>query len=184
MSTLMPLNDLRERLDAKFSNPQFDLSNQRLLSPGFPEKLLRGAEKDLDTHLPRHFFELLRTYDLSRFSLAGLMFEYGEKLRKFIEINLGKPYPWWGAGNRPQEYLLVASTDGHLVLLSTIDGRLFAVEKSHKFNAQPIEIAHDFEHLIHLAGDIAVACTREDRLAVAEAGSNVRFWKDLARGFA
>jgi SMI1-KNR4 cell-wall len=181
---LFSIDDLRERLDGQSAHSRFDLSDMRLVEPGAPTEVVRTAEEQLGVQFPSEFARLLKRFDFSQLNLANLIFEYGHNLEKLIKANRGHPLPWWGAGRRPLNFLLIGTTDGHAIFLSIQDGRVFASEKGAGGQNNQTWIAENFEELVRLAGSLALGHSKDERVRIASTLTAHPFWTQLADGTA
>ncbi|RLC75219.1 MAG: hypothetical protein DRJ03_22665 [Chloroflexi bacterium] len=145
----------------------------------------------LNIQLPESFKELILLYDFGELNIGGVFFgqkgDYVEFLKSSNEP--GVDPAWWGQGSRPQDRLMIAGTDGYVILLNIADGSIAAYLRTEDYTANK-RIADDFERLVRGAGTIYFARkTSEDKRALGEeiarkCGTDVRvkFWEELAQG--
>lgn len=140
----------------------------------------------LGVKFPEPFRRLMCTYNFGELSIGGVGFgvrgDYGEFLKTYNEAG-GIPYPWWGDGSRPQEKLMVASTDAYVVVLQTTVGNVEAHLHHESWRASRT-IASDFELFVRAAGTLALLEeARQRELASSDISRSVgcdpasTFWK-------
>src|SRR5580765_5674808 len=119
MITLLELKAIQRGLENRFSQPKFNVPGLRLMRSNLDDLQVTELEQSLDVKLPENFRKLILTYNFCDLALGGVFFGAGGDYAKAVrKLNVELEYPWWGRfENRPTAFLLIASTDGHLILL-------------------------------------------------------------------
>jgi hypothetical protein len=110
-----------------------------------------------NVNLPDSFKDILLRYDLGDLTLGGIWFGSKENFVDYILNHnaQNQHYPWWGNENRPNNYLLVADSDGYLILLNTQTEEIFAFLRSESFDKAQL-IANKFDLFFRAAATIYI----------------------------
>jgi len=145
----------------------------------------------LSVRLPESFREVLLLYDFGELNVGNIWFgqmgDYIEFLKSFNGPDASTP--WWGQGIRPKDHILVATTDGYIILLNTAYGSVVAYLRFEDWSANR-RIADTFELLVRGAGTVYFGHkATDDQRALGEevatlCGADMRskFWQELAQG--
>lgn len=90
-------------------------------------------------------------------TLGGIWFGSKENFIEYIlKYNAeNQSYPWWGDGDRPRNYLLIAQSDGYLILLNTQTEEVLAFLRSESFDKAQL-IANKFDLFFRAAATIYI----------------------------
>jgi hypothetical protein len=188
---LLSLKEIQTRL----------LELSRAFGGGIPElnmkaSMLTGIELDelgvgLDVRLSESFRKVLLLYDFGELNVGNVWFGQRGDYIEFLEFSNGPDVfpPWWSQGIRPKDRILVAATDGYIILLNTADGGVAAYLRSEDWSANR-RIADTFELLVRGAGTVYFGRQEtDDQRALGKevamlcgADTSSRFWQDLAQG--
>jgi hypothetical protein len=149
---------------------------------------LANSEETLEVRFPEAFRRALLTFDFGDLAIGGVAFSgTGDYLKFLVTRNIAGENPWWGSGERPSGYLVVADTDGYVILLDVASGRLFAFERSENWTDR-FEVAANFELFLRALVTAAVSNGgNESALRIArevQAPSSTNFWVELMEGSA
>jgi hypothetical protein len=182
---LLTVDEIGEALRSKLSGPT--LRQMRLEGPGVSEGIVNETSDLIGMTLPASLKNYLKLFDFSRLRMHGLIFHYGDRLQKFVAINLGQPYPWW-RGDKPAHSIWTCHTDGHMLIMDENVGTVRAFDKGTAADRGVVSL--DFELLILGAGTLAARQTRTNRTELAKeiahdvGAASDEFWRQLATGTA
>lgn len=130
---LYDLKLIKEKLDSKFEPLEPRLSGFRLVSPKDETQYLGRLEKQTAKSLPKDFQRICTTFDLGNFTIGPIVFGNSENYTlKLCELNgPSQEFPWWGAGKkRPESLLLIAYSDPYSILLNLDIGEVLTFDNT------------------------------------------------------
>jgi hypothetical protein len=172
MINLLDLDTIQKRLNQEFSQCRFDIPGLRMTPSYLDDRRVSECEQDLGVKLPDRFRNLILKYSFCDLSLGGIFFGAGTD---YVEIltrnNRDLEFPWWGTTEtRPKDHLMIASTDGFIVLLDTRDETILAYQRGQHWMERRV-IASDFDLFVRAAGtlflDTSVQVAERARRAVS-----------------
>lgn len=194
---LLSLNDIQRGLIEQYEALDGEIAELNMKASSLSDDEIDNFAATLNIELPKSFKELVLKYDFGRLSIGGVVFghtgNYLEFLKSSNRLDMSPDWSrweqWWGQGVRPQAYLMIANTDGYVILLNTTDGSIVAYLRSEDWNTNR-RIADDFEQFVRGAGTSHFGRrTADNRRTFGEeiarrCGVNVhtKFWEELAQG--
>lgn len=150
--------------------------------------LERGAQSEFDPC----FRSMLLRYDLGELNVGGVFIGHsGSYEDDLVWGNSCKhPVRWWDRGGRPDGLLMVAGSDGHVILMESRTGVISAFRRDAQWTTR-LRIASNFEMLLRGAGTIYLAKKAvidkrdlgEDVGEACGADAAATFWQELALGY-
>jgi hypothetical protein len=158
-------------------------------APNLTAQNIVELEAVLKVALPKSFPDLLTRFRFGGLSIGGVFFGRFDRYDEYlVTMNAESQFPWWGGGERPGDLVLIAGTDGYVVLLDVKTGRILAYDRNGNWT-EAEEIASSFETFVRAAARVWFEESIPDPMAFAdllsrEAGgiSPSRFWSDRTRG--
>jgi hypothetical protein len=165
IETLLQFEKIIEELDMLFLDVPIEsreaLSDMTLKQPGLSLDKIAHLKNILKTNIPESFLEIIQQYDFGDFALGDVNFDdkknYTEFLIKWntgINPNLYGHY-WWGTGERPSNYLLIADSDGFMILLDTETEKILAYARTESYRESKT-IAANFSLFVRAAATIYI----------------------------
>jgi hypothetical protein len=158
--------------------------------PGADEENIRSLERELGHELSPVFRDVLSTYEIAGLELAGVVFGGETSFCDFLRHQISAPRSVWGAWERPQGLLVVASSTGYVVFVSSTDGHVSACLRDNPIESRAV-VATDFTRFVKALGTLVLIEAVEDEASLAvdiarEVGApeSVGFWLDRIRGYA
>jgi hypothetical protein len=195
---LATIESIPARIDEKLRRMQQELpepdpgffAGMELRPSSLPAAEIDKIEAALERSLPDAFRRIALTYDLSGLELGGVLFGDESAFSTFLLRQITDPNTTWGQSGRPRDLLLLGGSDGYLILLDCVGGKVWACLRDASIEERQV-VASDFVKFfrglatLFLAEDVrdAEALARQ----VAEAtGSDPHggFWLHRAKGFA
>jgi SMI1-KNR4 cell-wall len=140
-----------------------DCHDLRLKKSNILSLELNYLENSLGIKLPESFKNIALKYDLGDLTLGGIWFGSNENYAKYIlrENSKARNLVWWGTGDRPVNYLLVANSDGYLILLNTQTEEILAFSRSDSYDKAQL-IANSFDLFLRAAATIYISARRRN----------------------
>jgi hypothetical protein len=187
---LLEIREIEQNLTSRFKEAPFDLTGIRMEPSVLHVQDVIAIERRFRVKLPESFKNLILKYEFGTFALGGIFFGNVRRYDDFLlKMNLTPEHPWWGKGERPSNWLLVAGTDGYVVLLEVDTGTLSAYLRDESWE-QSQQIAADFELFIRASGTAFLTQDISDTqmFAIAlikEAGGSEasNFWLNRIKGY-
>ncbi len=195
---LLSVAEIRKRLFELYKASDFEIAVLNMKDSPLGEDQLDKFAAELGVRFPESFKEMILLYDFGELDIGGVFFgQKGDYLEFLRSANAPDVDPawrldpvWWGSGVRPRDYLMIAGTDGYVVLLNITDGSIAVYLRTEDWSAHK-RIADNFELLLRGAGTVDFGRSAAiDKRAFGEevagkCGVNVysKFWEELAQGF-
>lgn len=190
-SCLLTLDEIETGLEKEFAKLEPEISGYRLRKPGLSMSQLQDVETALETNLPDSFKRMVRAYDFGDLTVGGVFFGQTGIYAKFLlEQNGGhREHPWWGAAARPERYLMIAGSDGYVILLHSDDGKISAYLRAGRWSENAV-ISADFEVFLRACGTVYLKRPQtRDRAEFVESivrsaggATESKFWTELIVG--
>ena len=150
---LLTVEQIKVAASERFTSEQLEMIGFSLRSSPLTREQIRQFEQRLHMPLPVSFAEFLLKFDLSDVDLGGIFFSTGGNYLEILEVeNLGGS-KWWGFGGRPTHLLLIASTDGYIILLDIQTGVVYSVHDEDTWGSRR-KIAPDFLTSVEAVGTL------------------------------
>jgi len=163
---ILSLKEIEQRLNEQYRDAPPELAYLRLRPSNLVAVDFTSLERKLEVRFPKTFSDLVREYNFGDLALGGVFFGNTERYDDFLlSINGTPDIPWWGSGVRPFHWLLVAGTDGFVILLNVTSGQVFAYSRHSDWRSREF-IACDFELFVRGAGTLALAQNVSDENAL------------------
>lgn len=169
----------------------------RLKDTSVLEENINNLEFTLQLKLPQSFKEVILKYDFGHLILGQVTFGSTEdnyvqylKSKNVKQDNAQKHliFYWWGEGERPKDFIMIATTDGYIILLNVKTGNIHAFSRIKRWVENEL-VSTNFELFLCAIGTIYL--DRKTRKLALNAlsifvcsSSNCQFWKDFIEGFA
>ncbi len=185
---LLTLEQIRQRLDQEFLQLEPIVTGMRLVQSTITETQIESCENHMRTVFPEAFRRILVSYDLGRLTIGPIAFcNSGDYASYLLRINCASEFGWWGEGDRPEGWLMVANSDPYAVLLNTNNGEVFVLRHGEEWKERKCA-AFDFETFLQAIGTVFVERLQETekeafarRVAATVGGQDaVEFWNALA----
>lgn len=135
-----------------------DLSDLIIKQSNIDIETLKQVEAILKTKLPESFQQIILQYDCGDLTLGGVWFGNKENYAEYLVKNNIKQETvlrWWGIGERPYNYLLIAGSDGYVILLNTETAQIMAYARWQSYQDSKL-IASDFTIFFQAAATIYI----------------------------
>jgi hypothetical protein len=153
---ILSLKEIEQGLNEQYRDAPPELAYLRLRPSNLVAVDFTSLERKLEVRFPKPFSDLIREYNFGDLALGGVFFGNTERYDDFLLRVNGKPeFPWWGSGVRPLNWLLVAGTDGFVILLDVTSGQVFAFSRASDWRTREL-IACDFERFVRGAGTLVL----------------------------
>ncbi|MCP4527457.1 MAG: SMI1/KNR4 family protein [Aestuariibacter sp.] len=185
---LLSLDEMQRRLLEQYEAFDREIAELNMKDSSLSESDLITA---LNIQLPESFKKLILKYDFGELNIGGVF--WGQK-GNYIEFLKSSNMPgaspaWWGQGVRPQNHLMIAGTDGYVLLLDILNGNIVAYLRTENWTENR-RIADTFKQLVCGAGTIHFnrrICKDKKALGkkvARKCGVDVyiKFWEELAQG--
>lgn len=189
---LLSVATIRQRLDDQFLPLEPALTGLRLIESAIPSSRLRLCEKQLGVTFPESFVKNVTHFDFGRFTVGPVAFcntgDYFAWLTTINDTMATHGYPWWGSGERPSEFVMIANSDPYAILLNTKVGNVLALLHGESWRDSGMNVATDFEYFVRGLGTVMLERNSEGRnkqlandvaLAVGVQPGNA-FWLHMA----
>ena len=185
---LLEIEDIRSKLTSHFRGAPPELAGLTLQDSNLTSQDLNALETALGLKLPTALRKLIGTYNFGNLSFAGVFFGNSKRYDQFLlKMNENPEYPWWGHGVRPAGHLLVAGTDGYVLIVEP-DGSISAYLRDEDWSHRG-RVATDFELVLRACGTLFFEKSPRNPLVIAKeiaelAGGdpNASFWPDRIEG--
>ena len=149
--TLLEIPEIYEHLASHFMEIPIDLrenlSQLLLKKSNLESHVLEETEVLLGVKLPESLKQMILEYDFGDLTLGAVWFgrkeTYLEYLVKYNTYRKGF-LNWWGSIDRPTNLLVVADSDGYVVLINTDSGKIVAFDRNESYNKTQV-VANDFK---------------------------------------
>ncbi len=188
---LLTLGEIEKGLEEEFAKLEPEISGYRLCKPGLSTSQLQDVESALETNLPDSFKRMVRAYDFGDLTVGGVFFGQTGNYAKFLLDQNGqhREYPWWESGARPKQLLMIAGSDGYVILLSCDDGKISAYLRAGRWSENAV-ISADFESFLRACGTVYLKRPQtKDRAGFVESimqsaggARESKFWTELIGG--
>ena len=198
---LLDFSNIQRQLDKLFSeipdDIQLELSDLKLKNSNLSSDSLSQVESKLKISLPNIFKKMTIKYDFGDLTLGEVWFgskvNYAEYLIKLnarqIKDQEKKIYfvSWWGADERPKNYIMIGASDGYIVLLNTATEEILAYSRTESHESAEV-VASDFENFVRAIATVYILVQNEvvDKTLTkipSVIGSNINngFWREIIR---
>jgi hypothetical protein len=148
----------------------------RLPAAAYDPEVIATCSRQIGVNLPKSFSEIVRKYDLGRFTLGFVAFSYTGDY--FCELAKGNGENWWGAGQRPRHLVVVGAGDPFTILLDVSTGAISAIDEDRHWE-RALPVASKFELFLRGMGTM-MFCEDRTRILCAltnMVGGDEAFWK-------
>ena len=137
-------------------------------------------EQTMGMNLPTSLREFLWQYQVDDFSMANVQFGQGEAyLHHVFAMNHADALcPWWQGKMRPVNLLLVAVTDGYVLILDVYTGAVWALDQE---NSAMGLVAHDFEDFFRALATVYLSDVGLDEVLAQLKVEPSGFWEQQGR---
>lgn len=188
MVSLLTLEEVRIKLDEEFAPLEPDITGYRLRVPGLPRSDIEEVESLLGAKLPGSFVEIISKYDFGDLTIGGVFFGHTGNFGEFLARENGgyRDYPWWGDSERPKNLLMIAATDGYVVLFDISTDAISAYLRSSSWRESRV-VSVSFELFVRAVGTLYLLKKQmknenefldEIRAAVG-CSADTKFWDEL-----
>lgn len=149
-------------------------------------------EREVQAEFASSFRSMLLRYDLGGMNVGGVFIGHSDSYEDDLVWGNSCKHPvrWWDPGVRPDGLLMVAGSDGYVILMEGGTGAISAFRRDARWTSR-LRIASNFEMLLRAAGTTyltrkAAADKRTLGRDVGEAcgaDATSAFWQELALGF-
>ena len=145
-----------------------------------PADNITEFEQAMGVVLPTSLREFLRLYQVDDFAMANVQFGQGEAyLHHVFAMNHADALcPWWQGKMRPVNLLLVAVTDGYVLILDVYTGAVWALDQE---NSAMGLVAHDFEDFFRALATVYLSDVGLDEVLAQLKVEPSGFWEQQGR---
>jgi hypothetical protein len=189
---LLSLDEIKTEMQALAANYSSGLPGTVIRASTLGDCEIDEVASALGVSFPNSFREMLLKWDFGRLDVGNVWFgQQGSYCEYLVSRNCPTTSPpWWGEGKRPEQLVLVGTTDAYIVLLDTDDGTIRACPRTAHWS-DGILVANTFELLVRGAGTaFLLGRETDDEEGLGEeiasrcgADPHSEFWQDIAQGF-
>jgi SMI1-KNR4 cell-wall len=169
-----------------------DLSDVLLKLSELNTEMIEKVNVILGVDLPNSFVEVIAQYDCGDLTLGDVSFGYHENYVEYLidnNINNERMLGWWGSGMRPPKYLLIAGSDGYVILLDIDTGEIVAYPRTQSYHQSEV-IASDFSIFLRAVATVYLQLRSEENKELllnipqlTGSASNSSFWREIIKLF-
>lgn len=139
---LLSVEEIKAELDREYALLEPMLTGFRLIEKNTPDSAIKSAEKLISTNFPDGFRELIAKFDFGNLTIGPVVFcSSRDYLAELVELNLN--VMWWGAGQRPENIMMIGNSDPFAILLNTDSGSVYAFDSETSWKKSK-KISDDF----------------------------------------
>ena len=196
---LLDFSNIQKQLDKLFSeipdDIQPELSDLKLKDSNLSADNLSQIESSLRINLPNIFKKTILKYDFGDLTLGDVWFGSKENYAEYlIKVNTHQIKEkevcfasWWGSDERPENYIMVAESDGFIVLLDTETEKILGYPRTKSYEFSEV-LASNFENFVRAIATVYISVQNEttDKTLIeipSMLGSSINnsFWREIIK---
>lgn len=150
-----------------------------LLKNNIHQEPIQEFQEKFQLHPKSVFLNFVRQYDLNQWEFFNIWFGRENYLEELIEINTATGWDcWWGEGERPSEWLMIAQTDPYTFLLHRQTDKIYAITSDDK-DTEWQAIAPNFEQWVRGIGTYYIEKRDIEEVICLVQAENKKYWREL-----
>lgn len=127
---LYTIDEIKEKLDDFFIPLGDDFEGMRIISKKTSDTVIKNAESILNVSFPTDFKKIITEYNFGNLAINNIEFGHNEEyIQRLIDINTATNGwdKWWNTEIRPENFIVIATSDPYTILLDCSDGKIYAI---------------------------------------------------------